>query len=49
MLSNEHIDEYMRNGVVVIENILTSDEVEQARHNFHQQLLSLSIDHDKIL
>jgi hypothetical protein len=35
MITDEHIKEYIENGVVVIEGILSDEEVERARNNFH--------------
>lgn len=49
MLSQEQIDEYKRDGIIVIENILTDAEVEQARTGLHNQLLEHDIDHYGIL
>ena len=49
MLTQEQLEEYKKYGVLVIENILTDEEVELARHGLHQQLLGLGIDHDKVL
>ena len=49
MLSQEQIDEYHKNGVLVIENVLTEEEVNTARQQLHQQLLTFGIDHDKVL
>lgn len=49
MLSKEQIDEYYKNGVLVIENVLTEEEVNIARQGLHQQLLTFGIDHDKVL
>lgn len=49
MISQEQIDEYKRDGVIVIENVLSDDEVEKARNGLHSQLLEHGIDHDKVL
>jgi hypothetical protein len=49
MLTQEQLEEYNRYGVLVIENILTDDEVETARNGLHDQLLGLGIDHYKVL
>lgn len=49
MLTAEQLEEYDKNGVLVIENVLTDQEVELARNLLHQQLLSYDIDHDKVL
>jgi Gig2-like len=49
LLTPEHIEEFERDGVVVIENVLTNSEVQNARQNFHAQLSEMNIDHDGIL
>ena len=49
MLSEDQINEYHLNGVLVIENVLTDEEVEIAREGMHKQLLGLGIDHDGVL
>lgn len=49
MLTDEHIQTFHRDGVVVIENVLTSEEVATARNGLHRELLSSGIDHDAIL
>lgn len=49
MLSDQHIEEFLETGIVVIENVLTPDEIFEARNNFHNQLLTLGINHDAIL
>jgi hypothetical protein len=49
MLSDEQILEFKTTGCLVIPNVLTEIEVQIARQNFHVQLKSLGIDHDKIL
>lgn len=49
MLTTDQIEEYKNYGVLVIENVLTEEEVEVARKEFHDQLLGLGIDHFKVL
>jgi len=49
LLTDDQINEYKRTGLLVIENVLTEEEVEKARKGLHDQLLSFGIDHDKIL
>lgn len=49
MLTREQIEEYHKNGVLVIENVLTEEEIEAARRDLHKQLLTFGIDHDKVL
>lgn len=48
-ITPEQIAEFRQNGVVVIEDILTDEEVDQAREAFHEQLMKIGIDHHKIL
>lgn len=42
-------EEFRRNGVVVIENVLTDAEVDLARQSLHDQLKSNGVDHEKIM
>ncbi len=49
MLSAEQLEEYKTNGCLVIPNILTDAEVLHARHQFHEQLRTMGINHNKIL
>jgi len=49
MLTFDQIEEYHRHGVLVIENVLTEEEVNDARQKLHDQLLELGIDHYKVL
>lgn len=49
ILTQDIIDEYHENGIVVIENVLSDEEVAIARDSLHYQLLSMDIDHDKVL
>jgi hypothetical protein len=49
MLTTDQIEEYKKYGVLVIENVLTEEEVEVARNGLHDQLLGLGIDHFKVL
>lgn len=48
-LTAEQIDEYKQTGLLIIENVLTEEEVETARKGLHNQLLLHGIDHDKVL
>lgn len=43
------IEDFNRDGVVVIEDVLTPEEVSTARDAFHNQMRELGIDHDRIL
>jgi len=49
MLSPEQISEFKANGCLIIPDVLTDVEVDEARHNFHMQLKSIGIDHHRIL
>lgn len=49
MLTSDQIEEYKRYGVLVIENVLTDEEVDKARQGLHDQLLEFGIDHYKVL
>ena len=49
MLNAYQLDEYDKNGVIVIKNVFTDEEVDQIRKDLHDQLLTLGIDHDKVL
>jgi hypothetical protein len=49
VLTPAHIEEFKRNGVVIIEDVLTDNEVHTARQNFHTQLNEMGIDHEGIL
>ena len=49
MLTSDQIEEYKKYGVLVIENVLTEEEVDQVRQGLHDQLLGLGIDHYKVL
>ena len=45
MITPEHIQEFKETGLVVIENVLTDNEVEEARTKFHKQLESIGVNH----
>ena len=49
MLSEDNLNDFCKNGYVVIENVLTPNEVSFIRTQFHQQLASYGINHDKLL
>lgn len=42
-LTQEQIDEFMRNGVVVIPNVLSPDEVAAARAGLHGELAKYDV------
>lgn len=49
MLTQEQIDTFKKEGVLVVFDILSSDEIQYARNNLHNQLKKYDIDHDRIL
>lgn len=49
ILLQEHIDEFIEHGVVIIEDIFNDEEVEDIRKKFHDQLMNMGIDHDAII
>lgn len=50
MLSKEQIEEFKLNGYIVIENILSEEQVKQARNDLHNVLKNkYGIDHDLII
>jgi hypothetical protein len=48
-LTPKHLEDFYRDGVIVIENILTTEEVNIARNGLHSQLLPYGINHNEIL
>ncbi len=48
-LSENQLQEFRENGVLVIEGVLSEAEVLHARTAFHQHIATLGIDHDAIL
>jgi hypothetical protein len=50
MLSQEQLDEYDKNGILIVESVFSDSEVEQFRKRFHDQLLKYAnINHDQVL
>lgn len=49
MITDDHINEYHENGVVVVENVLNDEEIIKVRNDLHNQLLLYGLDHSKIL
>lgn len=49
LLTEEYIEEYNKNGVIVIENIFTNNEILNTRIEFHKQLEKMDINHNNIL
>jgi ectoine hydroxylase-related dioxygenase (phytanoyl-CoA dioxygenase family) len=48
-LTPEQLSEYQETGLLVVENILTEDEVTSIRTQFHQHLHELGMNHEKLL
>jgi hypothetical protein len=44
MLTQEQIDEFIQNGVLVVPSVLSQLEIEETRQGFHQTLLEYGID-----
>ena len=44
ILSRAQIDEFINNGVLVVDNVLTESEISEARAGFHATLLSHNVD-----
>lgn len=49
MISEQQLREYDESGVLIIEELFDSKEVDILRQKFHDQLLKIGIDHHKIL
>lgn len=49
LLTHEHVEDFCQNGYVVIEDVLSEEEVQKARNAFHADLKMLGIDHEQIL
>ena len=47
MIEGHHIEDFIRDGVVVIEGVLTDKEVEEARYGLHDYLRERGIDHEE--
>jgi ectoine hydroxylase-related dioxygenase (phytanoyl-CoA dioxygenase family) len=45
----DNIDEFINDGVTVFEDVFSDDEIDAIREQFHDQLRSIDIDHEKIL
>ena len=48
MIEGHHIEDFIRDGVVVIEGVLTDKEVEEARCGLHDYLRERGIDHESL-
>lgn len=49
MLTDSQIEEFDRNGIIVIENVLSLEEIEIARNGLHDQLLETGVNHFDVL
>jgi len=49
LLTEQLIDDFNRDGVIVIEDVFSANEIVVIRTKFHQQLKTMGIDHEKIL
>lgn len=45
----DNINEFINDGVTVIENVFSDDEIDTIRKQLHDQLRSIGIEHEKIL
>ena len=48
-LTEEQLEDFHRDGIIVIENVLHNNEVQYFRDAFHKQLQLMGINHDKLL
>jgi hypothetical protein len=48
-LTEEQIQTFANDGVLVVENVLTSEELESSRNGLHQTLAQLSVDTDDLI
>ena len=48
-LTQEHIDQFRREGYCCIENILSEEEIINTRNSFHEELLKYDINHENII
>lgn len=49
VLTEQQLNEFINEGVLVIENIYSDEEIEEIRGSFHNQLEGIGINHQKIL
>lgn len=49
MITDEQINEFIENGVVVIENVLNHEEINYYRKCFHDEISKLSYDYEDII
>lgn len=48
-MTDDHIATFIRDGICVVEGILTDEQVEKARHDLHVTLLKYGINHEDIM
>jgi hypothetical protein len=46
---DEYIEQFKEDGVVIIEGVLSPEEIAEARTKLHEQLATYGIDHDQII
>lgn len=49
LISEENLKTFKKDGILVIENVLSEDEVQQARSSLHNDLKLRGLDHQKII
>ena len=49
LLKQEHINQFLEDGYCCIENVLSEEEINNARNAFHEELLKYDINHNNIL
>ncbi len=49
MLTPDHIAEFRETGFLVVEDVLSAEQVQATRNRFHEHLGKLGIDHDEVL
>jgi len=48
IISTQQVEEFLERGVVVIRNVLNSDEILKARKGFHEYLREQGVDPDNL-
>ena len=49
LLTDQLLEDFDRDGVIVVEDVFSPEEIANIRDNFHQQLKIMGIDHEKVL
>ena len=49
LLTKEHIDFFLENGYVCIENVLNDEEIQNSRNSLHEELLKYNVNHENII